>query len=129
MPRSAKSPPFEQGSGPDPTYATSELCARFHCDRKTLRRRARDLRLEVMKPGRERVYTATQVKALERLFRARSATPSEPASVPEATPAPRDAADALRAARARQTKRRFGPLRLTPREPDAVVVSIELQKR
>jgi hypothetical protein len=114
----------------EPTYPTSQLLERFHCDRKTLRRHAKKLRLAVMKPGRERVYTESQVAALEALFVTRSGPIDMLA--PEAEAPARKAVDALRAARSRQTKRRFGPLRLAPRgtasRPAGNVVALRLEK-
>jgi len=117
----------------EPTISTTELCERYRCDPRTIRRRAKEARVTGRKGGRERVYPLSEAKAIDEVMRRRSG--ELPPAAPEPTPATREAkreadvAAAARKIRRGVTKSATGRLRrLLPRDPKAKVVVLELAR-
>jgi hypothetical protein len=109
----------------EPTISTTELCERrYHCDARTLRRRAKEAGVRGMKPGRERVYKLSEVEEIDRVVAERSGELPRRGQAPQfepSEPPPRDASAALAKVRA-QRHRALGRRLLASRDKKVVVL-------
>jgi hypothetical protein len=112
----------------EPTVGQTELCARYRCDPRTLRKHARGAGVFGRKSGRERVYPLSEVRRLDEYLAQRAGAP--PAGSPAARRPHGLDMRRLRARRTRQAaKHALDQRRLTPRRDDQTVVSLDLERQ